>query len=290
MFDPGFEPRRTGTQHGARGLTERTPAAASATFADPATGGVRPGRGSGPPGGPPCRRAQEVVGERTGAPHRVVEIVRAHGDDGRGHLRRRVVQQRPLGESQVRQPDGGELTGEPRLVAQPSDRVGAVGGLVDHRLERAAGPERSACALHHDVVTARRVQAGERQREREPTPVGPADQHGADRAGRGRRVMVGPHRRRAWASGPDGRCTRSSFAATAAAGPERCRRLGRGCAASRCGLGACRSHAHQVRTARTCNTASGRWPAAGWWTGSRPRGWSTPWSRTAPAAARRSWS
>ena len=129
--------------------------------------------------------------ERAGAPHRGQEIVRTRGNDGRGQFRWRILQHRPLGESQIRQSDSGESTGEPGLLTQPCHRVSAVGDLVDHRLEDPARPERPAHALQHDVVAAGRVWPGKGERERKTTSVRPADQHGADGCGGRRCVVVG---------------------------------------------------------------------------------------------------
>ena len=56
-------------------------------------------------------------------------------------------------------------------------------------------PAEPAHTLQHDVVAARRVRLGEQQRERKSAPVGSAQEHGADGAGRGRCVVIGdqPH-------------------------------------------------------------------------------------------------
>ena len=88
----------------------------------------------------------------------VAEIMRAGGDDGRGQLRRRILQQRPLGEPQIGNPDGGEAAGEPGLLSQPCDGVGAVGCFVDHRLEGPARAERPPHTLQQHAVAAGGVQ------------------------------------------------------------------------------------------------------------------------------------
>ena len=192
VFDPGFEPRRTGAQKCARRLAERQPEGGLRYLArcqQLADAGAHADRVLLV--GHQVAPTEKVVGERAGAPHRGVEIVRPHRDYRRGQLRRRVIQEGPLGESQVRQPDGGELPCEPGLFAQPHHGVGAVGGLVDHRLEHAAGPERATHALQHHVVAACRVQPGEYQRERKGAPIGPANQQGTGRGGGGRCIVIG---------------------------------------------------------------------------------------------------
>ena len=296
MFDPRFEPGRAraeqrpgrGTHRHRAGRLGHPASGLQLAECDPPARVLLVGNQVAP--------AQKVVdGERAGAPHRGIEIVGTRGDHGRGQLRRRILQHRPLGESQIRHPDGGESAGKPRLFTQPYDRVGAIDGLVDHRLEHPARPERPAHALHHDVIAARRVEPPKHQGERKPPPVGAADQHGADRAGSGRRVVVGHQ--------VDPVAHRDFDAIHRVLGPRRgqaqqaakgvvAEALGQRAQHGRHGSGGCRTHDPRLRPGgpRTCSKARGRWPAAGWWTGNRPRGWSRSSSSTALAGAPRSWS
>ena len=200
------------------------------------------------------------------------EVVRTGGDDGRSQFRRRILQHRPLGEAEIRDPDGGEATGEPRLVPQPGDRVRAVGDLVNHRLEHATRSECAAHALQDHAVTARGVQVGEYQREGELPAVGSASQQRADRVADGF-VMVGDQFHAVAHRDPDaadrvgdgsrGQSQRS------AQGCGRRNRRGERAASTLCA--GRRVIASDWRRLRTCSTATGRWPAAGWSAGSRRR-------------------
>lgn len=175
VFHPGFEPRRTRAEQRPGRLTQRQ---RGGRPRHPSRRGELADSGPDATGvflvGNQIAPAQEVVDrKRSGAPHRGPEVVRPHRDHGRGQLRGRIVQQRPLGETQIGQADGAEPAGEPGLFTQPRHRIGAVGGLVDHGLEHATGPERPAHALQHDVITAGGVNPGKHQRKRKPAPVWP---------------------------------------------------------------------------------------------------------------------
>ena len=125
--------------------------------------------------------AEEVVDrERAGTPRRRAQIMGTGGDDGRDQFRRRILQQRVLSEPQVRDPDGGEAAGEPRLPPHPFDRVGAVGCFVGHGHEVSGRSECPSHTLQHHAISAGSVQIGENQRERKSTAVGSAGQQGAD--------------------------------------------------------------------------------------------------------------
>ena len=117
-FQPRLEPRCSGAEHPSG---RRTQGRLGDRACDPARCLQLADSGLDAPGvlltGNQIAPAQEVVGrKRAGAPHRRREIVRARGDDGRCQLRRGILQYRPLGESQVRQADGGESAGEPGLL------------------------------------------------------------------------------------------------------------------------------------------------------------------------------
>ena len=183
MVEPRLPPRRAGAQQLPAGRTQRQlTGGAYHAFLRPQladagadSSGIFLVRNQMAP-------AQEVVdGERAGAPGRLAEIVGTGGDDGRGQLGRRILQQRPLGEPEIGNPDGGEATGEPRLLPQPCDGVGAVGRFVDHRREGPARPERPPHTLHQHVVAAGGVQRAVQQRERKPAAIRSAEQQGADR-------------------------------------------------------------------------------------------------------------
>ena len=79
--------------------------------------------------------------ERSSLMGDLVEVVGRDGDDRRLQLGRRVHQQRPLREPEVRAAGGRQATVEPGLFAHPGDGVGGVVDVGHHRVERAAGSE-----------------------------------------------------------------------------------------------------------------------------------------------------
>ena len=139
MLEPGLAPRRAGAEQRPAGLAD---AAAAAALGPPArrdrawrrwrrsrrgsswwaTMSLQPRKSLSPNEPVPQRGPLKSCGPT---------VMTAAFISGGGS-----VQQRPLGEAEVGQPDGGERAGEPRLVAQPGGGVGAVGDLVDERVER----------------------------------------------------------------------------------------------------------------------------------------------------------
>ena len=103
---------------------------------------------------------QEVEAEGAGPPDVLAEVVRGDGDHGRGQVRRRVGQQGPLGERQVRAPDGGEGARVPGLVAHPGHHVVAVVDLADHGQELPARPEGATAGHEQRVVSRGRRRSG----------------------------------------------------------------------------------------------------------------------------------
>ena len=193
VLQPGLEPRRAGAEQRSRGVAGRHSCRCAR---QQAFGPQLPGEHADPARiflvGDHVAPAQEVVEpECARAPAGSGQVVRADGYHSSLHLRRRIGQHRPLGEAEVRPPDRAEGTGEPRLLAQPCRGVGAIGDLVDHRIEFAAGAEGAANALQDDVVAARRVGACEQRRKRIPAAVGAADQQRARRIRRRWLVVVG---------------------------------------------------------------------------------------------------
>ncbi len=148
--------------------TARVPKSASVTRPRQRGGRPPPVAGAVKAGGfqPGCDRSswwrqmaqpREVVdSEAIRCPTRGPEVMRPHRDHGRGQLGR-IVQQRPLGETQIGQADGAE----PRPVNQGCSRnraaVSAVGISVTMG-STATGPERPAHA-----PAARRDNRGRRK-------------------------------------------------------------------------------------------------------------------------------
>jgi hypothetical protein len=137
------------------------------------------------------RPAQRVLqAQRAGAPRVGVQVVEADEHHRRDELGRRVAQQGPLREAEVRRAVRRQPPVEPRLLAQPGNGVLPVVALVGEGLEDVARAPRPPAALHHHVEATLGQQAPVDQRRRQPPLVRPPHQHRAAARPGGRVVLA----------------------------------------------------------------------------------------------------